>query len=110
MLETYERANDIENLVVCRDGHPVQVVKEPRVPTPGTGQHGKLVDCEYERNGTASICVFAVPLSGFRQATAGWQRTEPDWAREVAHLLDSCYADCAGMTLGCDNLGTHSST
>jgi hypothetical protein len=62
---------------------------------------------EYERNGTASIFMFAEPLSGFRQATAREQRTKVDWAIEVANLLDTRYADCAQITLVCDNLNTH---
>jgi len=49
----------------------------------------------------------AEPLSGFRQATARAQRTKTDWAIEVAHLLDTRYADCEAVTLVCDNLNTH---
>jgi len=52
--------------------------------------------------------MFAEPLSGFRQATARPQRTKADWAFEVAHMLDTRYADCACVTLVCDNLNTHS--
>jgi hypothetical protein len=65
------------------------------------------VDYEYERAGTASIFMFAEPLSGFRQATARPQRTKVDWALEVAELLDTRYADCDPVTLVCDNLNTH---
>jgi hypothetical protein len=70
-------------------------------------QHGKRVDYEYERNGTASIFMFAEPLSGFRQATARARRTKGDWALEVAQLLDRRYVACAKVTLVCDNLNTH---
>ena len=69
--------------------------------------HGKRVDYEYERNGTASIFMLAEPLSGFRQATARKQRTKEDGALEVAHLLDTRYADCEKVTLVLDNLNTH---
>jgi hypothetical protein len=51
-------------------------------------KHGKRVDYEYERHGTASIFMFAEPLSGFRQATARVRRTKADWAIAVAHMLD----------------------
>jgi hypothetical protein len=77
------------------------------VPIAATTTHGKRVDYEYERNGTASIFLFAEPLSGFRQATARTRRTKADWAIEVAHILDTRYADCAYVTLVCDNLNTH---
>jgi hypothetical protein len=77
------------------------------VPIAATTQHGKRVDYEYERNGTASIFMFAEPLSGFRQATARARRTKGDWAIEVAQLLDTRYVACAKVTLVCDNLNTH---
>ena len=40
------------------------------MPLKATKRPAKRVDYEYERNGTASIFMFAEPLSGFRQATA----------------------------------------
>src|SRR6266478_9598299 len=107
VLETYEKAYDPRQPVLCMDEQPVQLLKETRVPIPPTKEHGERVDYEYERNGTASIFMFAEPLSGFRQATARARRTKQDWAVEVAQLLDGRYADCAKVTLVCDNLNTH---
>lgn len=107
VLETYAQAYDPEQPVVCMDEQPVQLLKETKVQIEATKEHGKRVDYEYERNGTASIFMFAEPLSGFRQATARKQRTKVDWAIEVANLLDTRYADCAQITLVCDNLNTH---
>jgi hypothetical protein len=107
VLETYAQAYDPQQPVVCMDEQPVQLLKETKVPIDATKEHGQRVDYEYERNGTASIFMFAEPLSGFRQATAREQRTKVDWAIEVAHLLDTRYADCAQITLVCDNLNTH---
>ena len=93
--------------VLCMDEQPVQLLKETREPIPATEDHPQRVDYEYERAGTASIFMFAEPLSGFRQATARPQRTKVDWAVEVAALLDTRYADCDRVTLVCDNLNTH---
>lgn len=107
VLETYERAYDPECPVVCMDEQPVQLVGETRVPIAATQGHPARVDYEYERKGTASIFVFAEPLSGFRQATARPRRTKVDWAHEVAHLLDTRYANAPKVTLVCDNLNTH---
>jgi len=107
VLETYAAAYDPDHPVLCMDEQPVQLLKETRVPIAATKGHGKRVDYEYERNGTASIFLFAEPLSGFRQATARPQRTKADWALEVAQLLDTRYADCEYATLVCDNLNTH---
>ncbi|MBX3439336.1 MAG: IS630 family transposase [Planctomycetaceae bacterium] len=89
------------------DEQPVQLIGETRVPIPATRKHPQRVDYEYERKGTASIFLFAEPLSGFRQATARPRRTKVDWAHEVAQLLDGRYAEREQITLVCDNLNTH---
>ncbi len=107
VLETYEKAYDPANPVVCMDEQSVQLIGETRVPIPATKEHPERVDYEYERKGTASIFMFAEPLSGFRQATARPRRPKGDWAREVAQLLDARYAGVERITLVCDNLNTH---
>lgn len=107
VLEIYAKPYDPQHPVVCMDEQPVQLIGETRVPIPATKQHPERVDYEYERKGTASIFMFAEPLSSFRQATARPQRTKADWAVEVAHLLETRYADCETVTLVSDNLNTH---
>lgn len=107
VLETYARPYDEKHPVICMDEQPVQLLKETKQPIPATPEHPQRVDYEYERNGTASIFMFTEPLSGFRQATARSRRTKADWAREVAHLLDTRYAACQQVTLVLDNLNTH---
>jgi hypothetical protein len=107
VLETYAKSYDPQHPVLCMDEQPYQLLKETRVPTAATKKHGKRVDYEYERNGTASIFMFAEPLSGFRQATARPRRTKADWAIEVAAMLDTRYAKNDIVTLVCDNLNTH---
>ncbi|PIR50202.1 IS630 family transposase [Candidatus Peregrinibacteria bacterium CG10_big_fil_rev_8_21_14_0_10_54_7] len=107
VLETYAKAYDPARPVVCMDEQPIQLLKETRVPIEATKEHGKRIDYEYERNGTASIFMFVEPLSGYRQATARAHRTKTDWALEVAQLLDTRYADADVVTLVTDNLNTH---
>ena len=107
VLETYAKPYDPKRPVLCMDEQPVQLLKETRASIPATKDHGKRVDYEYERNGTASIFMFAEPLSGFRQATARRRRTKKDWAVETAQLLDRRYADCERVTIVLDNLNTH---
>jgi hypothetical protein len=107
VLGTYEKAYDPTHPVLCMDEQPIQLLEETRVPIPATKEHGKRVDYEYERKGTASVFMFAEPLSGFRQARARARRTKIDWAIEVADLLDARYAGCEKVTLVCDNLNTH---
>lgn len=106
VLETYAKPYDPNQPLLCMDEQPVQLFLETRVPLPATKEHPERVDYEYERNGTASIFMFAEPLSGFRQATAREQRTKEDWAIEVAHLLDTRYAGDR-ITLVMDQLNTH---
>ena len=100
VLDTYARAYDASHPVLCMDEQPVQLVQETRRPIAASRDHPRRVDYEYERAGTASIFLFCEPL-------AGWRCTTADWAREVAQLLDGRYADCARVTLVCDNLNTH---
>jgi DDE superfamily endonuclease len=107
VLETYEKSYDPQCPVLCMDEQPVQLIGETRVPIKATKHHPERVDYEYERKGTASIFMFAEPLSGFRQATARPRRTKIDWALEVAQLLDTRYAKSPKVTLVSDNLNTH---
>ena len=107
VLETYEKAYDPAHPVVCMDEQPVQLLKETRRAIKASKMHGRRVDYEYERNGTASIFMFVEPLAGYRQATARVQRTKVEWAMEVAHLLDTRYGNGEIVTLVMDNLNTH---
>jgi hypothetical protein len=107
VLATYAEPYDPKNPKLCMDEQPVQLLLETKVPLPATKTHGERVDYEYERNGTAAIFMFTEPLAGFRQATVRRRRTKEDWALEVAHLMDTRYAECDTVTLICDQLNTH---
>ena len=107
VLATYAEPYDPNNPKICMDEQPIQLLQETKVPLAASKEHGERVDYEYERNGTASIFMFSEPLTGFRQATARERRTKQDWAIEVAHLLDTRYADCDRVTLISDQLNTH---
>ena len=78
VLETYTQAYDPKCPVICMDEQPVQLIKETRKPIAATKKRTKRVDYEYERNGTASIFMFAEPLSGYRRAGARKRRTKID--------------------------------
>lgn len=107
VLATYAEPYDPKNPKLCMDEQPVQLLLETKDPLPATKAHGERVDYEYERNGTAALFMFTEPLAGFRQATVRRRRTKEDWALEVAHLMDTRYADCDTITLICDQLNTH---
>ena len=80
VLEVYAKPYDPMNPVLTMDEEPVHLIGETRVPIPATKDHPERVDYECERKGTASIFMFAEPLSSFRQATARPRRTKVDWA------------------------------
>jgi hypothetical protein len=107
VLETYAQPYDAACPVLCMDEQPVQLLKETRAPIPATAEHGKRVDYEYERAGTANIFMFAEPLAGWRDVAVRQTKTKYDWAVEVARLLEGRYADCERVILVCDNYSTH---
>ena len=93
VLETYAKPYDPTCPVLCMDEQPVQLLKETRVPIPATAKHGKRVDYEYERAGTANIFMFAEPLAGWREVAVRETKTKIDWAIEMARLLEGRYAE-----------------
>jgi hypothetical protein len=107
VLEIYERPYDPKTPVLCMDEQPVQLLRETRVPIPATAEHGKRVDYEYERAGTANIFMFTEPLAGWRKVAVRETKTKVDWAVEMARLLEGRYADCETVILVSDNLNTH---
>jgi hypothetical protein len=107
VLETYEKPYDPHCPVLCMDEQPVQLLKETRTPIPATAEHGKRVDYEYERAGTASIFMFTEPLAGWREVAVRETKTKIDWAVEMARLLEGRYAQCEKVILVSDNLNTH---
>lgn len=109
VLDVYARPHDPAYPVICMDEQPVQLQKEKRIPYPATAQHGKRVDYEYERAGTASIFMFTEPLAGWREVRVRERRTKVDWAIEMARVMEGRYASCQKVTLVCDNLNTHTS-
>jgi hypothetical protein len=107
VLDTYAAAYDPACPVLCMDEQPVQLLKETRAPIPATKDHGRRVDYEYERAGTANIFMFTEPLAGWRQVSVRATKTKVDWASEMAPLLEGRYAACRKVILVCDNLNTH---
>ena len=107
VLNTYEKPYDKRFPVLCMDEQPVQLLKETRVSIPESKNHARRVDYEYERAGTASIFMFAEPLSGWRQVRVRPQRTKVDWALEMKELLTTRFANAEKVILVCDNLNTH---
>ena len=81
----------------------MQLLKDPREPIPATAKHGKRVDDEYERAGTANIFLLTEPLAGWREVAVRERKTKLNWATEMARLLEGRYADCERVVLVCDH-------
>jgi len=107
VLDLYAQPYDSRYPVLCMDEQPIQLLKETRLPIPGTKEHPRRVDYEYERAGTASIFMFTEPLSGWRWVSVRERRTKVDWAQEMEQLLRTRYASAVKVMLVCDNLNTH---
>ena len=100
VLETYAQPYDPQFPVLTMDEQPVQLLKETRRPISATKSHPRRVDYEYGRAGTASIFMFAEPLSGWREVRIREQRTKVDWALEMAALLRTRYAAAKKVIAG----------
>jgi len=107
VLEIYALPYDPATPVLCMDEQPVQLLKEMRTPIPATARHGRRVDYEYERAGTANIFMFAEPLAAWRQVSVRPSKTKVDWAIEMAGWLEGRYAQCRKIIVVCDNYSTH---
>ena len=107
VLDVYSRPYNAACPVLCMDEQPVQLLKDTRVPIAATATHGRRIDYEYERAGTANIFMFAEPLAGWREVAVRETKTKFDWATEMARLLEGRYANCEQVILVCDNLNTH---
>jgi len=115
VLDLYAQPYNPNCPVLCMDEQPVQLQRETRTLIPVTAKHGKRVDYEYERAGTASIFMFTEPLAGWREVMVRPTRTKVVglrpavgvWAIEVARLLEGRYAHCNQVKFVCDQLNTH---
>ena len=107
ILDVYQRPYDALRPVVNMDEHPVQLVKETRVPVTTRPGKPERYDYEYERNGTAVNFMFTEPLSCWRKVRVRQRKTALDWAQEIKELLDTDYREAETVVLVCDNLNTH---
>lgn len=108
ILEVYRRPYDPLFPVVCMDESTKQLLDEIRLPLPGRPGTPELYDCEYRRNGVATLFLAFEPLAGWRQVEVTEQRTRRDWAHFIRNLLDEHYPDSQRVILVMDNLNTHS--
>ena len=107
VLDVYSRPYNAACPMLCMDEQPVPLWKDTRVPIAATATHGRRVDYEYERAGTANIFMFAEPLAGWREVAVRATKKKFDGATEMARLLEGRDANCEQVIVVCDNLNTH---
>lgn len=107
ILEVYRRPYDPLRPVVCMDESTKQLLAEVRAPKPGQAGAVERYDCEYRRNGVATLFLAFEPLAGWRQVQVTQTRTRKDWAWFIKDLLDKRYAQSERVVLVMDNLNTH---
>jgi len=107
VLDVYHRPADPQHPVVCLDEATKQLIGEVREPLPAKPGAVERCDCEYVRNGTATLFVAVDPLAGWREVTVTDHRCRTDWAHVVQELLDGRYRGTDTVTLVMDNLNTH---
>lgn len=107
VLEVSTRPYDPQRPVVCLDEASKQLVAETRVPIPAAPGKRERIDDEYERTGTANLCMVFEPLAGQRQVTVTDRRTAIDCAPVVRDVVDVHSPQADTLVLVMDNLNTH---
>jgi len=106
VLETYERAHDPQQPVVCLDEKPIALHGDVRPASPAAPGREARRDNEYERRGTANVFCAVEPKAGrhFTFPTpdrSGWQFAQ------VLFRLALKYPEAETIHLVMDNLNIH---
>jgi len=107
ILDVYTRKYDKNNVLICMDEVPKQLIGEVRNPIPTGCRKVSRFDTEYKRNGTCVIFMFSAPLKGWRRSEATERRTRLDWAMQIKKLLTIDFPHAVKIVLVMDNLNIH---
>jgi hypothetical protein len=107
ILAVYTRPHDAKRPLVCLDEAAKQLTAETRAPTPMAPGRPARRDCEYKRNGTASLFMLFAPLEGWRHAAVTRHRAAIDYAQVLKALSDVHFPSAEAIVLVQDNLNTH---
>lgn len=108
VLETYKRAYDPLNPVVCMDETTKQCTQEVRAPIKAKPGAVERYDGEYIRNGVGHLILFYSPLDNWRRVQVADNHKACQWAEGVRLLVEEDYAEAEKITLVMDNLNTNS--
>jgi hypothetical protein len=113
VLDVYQRPYDPKRPVVCWDEtrkelHHAPHGNEPAHPAEGE-KPARLAkqECQYVRQGSASLCLWYEPLVGRRGVSVREQHKGVDIAQLLQRLSEEVYPDAERIVLVCDNLKTH---
>lgn len=107
VLEVDQRPYDARRPVVCLDEQSKQLIRETHTPIPAAPGRPAREDDEYERNGTANLCLLFEPLVGRRHVKVTHRRTKLDFAHVIRDLVEVHDQDIDQIVLVMDNLNTH---
>jgi hypothetical protein len=107
VLEVYTRPYDPRRPPVGLDATSQPWVADTREPLPATPGQSARVDEEYERKGTAHLCMVLEPGAGPRRVKVTERRTAVDFAQLLQEVVDVQYPQAEQMVLVMDNLNTH---
>src|SRR6266403_3859198 len=108
VLDLYAEEPDPKRPVICFDESPIQLIGEVRPPIPARSGQIERYDCEYRRNGTATLFVFLDVHRSWRKVKVTERRAAKDFAVCMRELTDVHYPKAERIRVVLDNLSTHS--
>src|ERR1019366_4370302 len=87
VLAVYTRPRDPDIPLVCLDETSKQLIAETRSPIQMKEGRPARFDYEYERNGTANLCMLFAPLEGWRHVKVTDRHTAVDYAHALKDLV-----------------------
>jgi transposase len=107
VLELYGQAPEQDQVRVCIDERPCQLLQDVWVPLPIRAGQAQRYDYTYKRKGTCSIFMAYDIDKGIRYAAVLASKTKADYATFLSQLLAQHYPQAKRIELVQDNLNTH---
>ena len=110
VLEVYHRAPNEKMPLVCLDEFSKQLLGDVTTPLPPRAGDTQKVDYEYERKGSATAYMIAMPHLGTRSIWMSENGTQNgiDFAHALEHIATNVHPDAEKIILVMDNHTTHS--
>jgi len=106
VLEVYTRPYAPQRPVVCLDEASQPWMAKTRVPLPISPGKLARIDDEYERKGTANLCMAFELLAEQRRVTVTDRRTAVDFAHVIRTLVEVYYPQASTIVLVMGHLNT----